>query len=92
MGDEMNKAIYRCGIYIDWLNIKEAGGRNLSFDKLLAYVRGQGGFVRVANIYVPPADENQIPFYDAIRQSGFRAVIVPEKTHFGSYSVIVTLC
>jgi uncharacterized LabA/DUF88 family protein len=70
-----------CGVYLDWLNIKMNGGRELSFDKLLEYIRAQGGFIRCANFYAPEAEGNQMGLYDAARRSGFRIAIVPGKVY-----------
>jgi len=73
------EAPFRCAIYFDWLNIKMSGGGNLDFDKLFEHIRKKSGIVRIANFYAPEANEKQGSLYDAIRKSGFKIVLVPEK-------------
>ena|ERR1051326_4458216 len=78
---ELKNCTFHAGVYVDWLNIKMNGGRDLHFAKLLGYIRDQGGFVRVANFYAPKADDQQITFYDAVRKSGFRILTIRPKSH-----------
>ncbi len=80
---------FRCNVYMDWLNFKMNGGRDIKFDKLFEHIHLRGGNVKIANFYAPEAeDENQRRFYDAIRRSGFKIEYIEEKGrgHSGKFN------
>ena len=86
--EAMAVGVFHCAVYLDWLNIKMNGGRDLNFDKLFDYIHSRGGFIRIANFYAPDTEtEGKQTLYDAVRRSGFRVVIIPGKKHDDRMSV-----
>ena len=74
---------FRANIFVDWLNIKKHGGRDLDFSKLMSLIRSKGGLICRANIYLPEANGGQQSLYDALRRTGFKLVIIPESQNKG---------
>ena len=77
--DSPTHPAFKANIFIDWLNVKKNGGKQLSFDNLMALVRKRSGHVVRANIYLPLAEDGQIGLYDAMKKAGFRLVIIEDK-------------
>ena len=69
----------KANMFIDWLNIKMNGGRNIDFGKLIKAIENQGYDIQRINLYAPPADSGQISFYDVIRRNGIKIVLIPGK-------------
>jgi len=69
----------KANIFIDWLNIRDNGGRSLQFADLIKAIEDQGYHIQRINLYAPPAEENQTSFYDAIRRNGIKIVLIPGK-------------
>jgi len=77
--DKVGPLPFKANIFIDWLNVKANGGSALDFFKLMQHIRNKGGIILRAVIYVPEADENQIPLYDSMKSAGFKHVYIKEK-------------
>lgn len=66
-------------IFIDWLNIRDNGGRSLQFDKLIKSIEDKNYHIQRINLYAPPSDDGQIKFYDVIRKNGIKIISIPSK-------------
>jgi uncharacterized LabA/DUF88 family protein len=73
----------KANIFIDWLNIRENGGRSLDFKKLIKAIEDKDYYIQRINLYAPPHDDNQLGFYDVIRKNGIKIVLIPGKSARG---------
>jgi len=71
---------FKTNIFIDWLNVKANGGRQLDYFKLTDVIRDKGGIILRANIYLPRPDNEKVRnFHSVMQRAGLRLIYV-EKT------------